>query len=462
MKHEDALSSVRLANPVESVDPDEMAALRAILDDEISASVDRRQRPRLRWQPSPSLAATVALIVTLALFLPLRFVGQGDGRVDSTATDPPLSMTARSTVPPSSSATTSTIASTAIVPLVLPLGVDPTELLWRRIEMPGLSGGYQWFDSIVAGGPGLIAVGSPNENSTEFIWTSEDGVEWIPASIEMAGDYGWAFDITVGGPGYVAVGSSIWTSPDGISWSEAALDDPIVGELRAVTVGGPGLVAVGRFNLGLASIYTSTDGMRWSLIAQEGAPEPDLDSEITDIVAGGPGLVAVGHYGSIGAVWTSPDGFEWSRVPRNSAVFGTGREGTELLSVAADDSGFVAVGRITDDDVMGVWRSSDGRNWSVVPLDPAVLNESHELTTIVSTEQGFVAGGAGEDIDAGAWFSPDGVTWTRLEAGDALGGPGYQVVSDITVFGDRLVAVGRETIDMDDSEVVWIAEPAQG
>ena len=42
--------------------------------------------------------------------------------------------------------------------------------------------------------------------------------------------------------------------------------------------------------------------------------------------AGGPGVVAVGSDGQgedvVAAVWTSPDGITWSRVPLDEAVFG--------------------------------------------------------------------------------------------------------------------------------------------
>jgi hypothetical protein len=48
------------------------------------------------------------------------------------------------------------------------------------------------------------------------------------------------------------------------------------------------------------------------------------------VVAGGPGLVAVGHDDAgedeDAAVWTSPDGLVWSRVPHDEAVFGGGDE----------------------------------------------------------------------------------------------------------------------------------------
>ena len=79
------------------------------------------------------------------------------------------------------------------------------------------------------------------------------------------------------------------------------------------------------------------------------------------VTAGGPGLVAVGYdlfdAGFDAAVWTSPDGVNWSRVPHNEAVFGgTGTQ--EMNAVTAGGPGLVAVGsaRLPDGDGDGaVW-----------------------------------------------------------------------------------------------------------
>jgi hypothetical protein len=43
------------------------------------------------------------------------------------------------------------------------------------------------------------------------------------------------------------------------------------------------------------------------------------------------------------AVWTSPDGAVWSRVPHDEVVFG-GDANQQVLSVVAAESGVVAVG----------------------------------------------------------------------------------------------------------------------
>lgn len=443
--NEDTLGRLRLADPAPTADPDEIVLLRSMIDEAIAAHSNPSQKmperspvARRSWRPVVVVAA--ALLVSLAVFVPVMLFGGGD-HVDVGAT----------------TIASPTIATSTSAGPVVP--VNPVGFRWTRAETPGWAGAYLWFDGVVAGGPGLIAVGSPDWPEPTFIWTSTDGLEWSPATTADAAGSGWAFDVIAGGPGYVAVGSSVWTSTDGVEWTR--IDGGIIGELRAVTVGGPGLVAVGTVSDGPATVWTSVDGLQWSQVMPEGPLFGHTNTEMLDVVAGGPGLVAVGHSGGVGAVWTSSDGLEWERVPHDQSVFGNGSEGTELASIASDGSLLIAVGRITDDGTMGVWKSLDGVTWTKVALDALVLNESHELTTITYTGAGFVAGGDGGNGDAGAWFSVDGSMWVRVDTGDALAGPGYQRISDITVFENHLVAVGWELEGARSSEVVWIAQSSQ-
>ncbi len=73
-------------------------------------------------------------------------------------------------------------------------------------------------------------------------------------------------------------------------------------------------------------------------------------------------------------MWTSPDGFTWSRVPDDEAVFSTsgtlGDKDEAMLSVTAGGPGLVAVGVDSVDDCgwdSAVWTSPDGVAWSRVP-----------------------------------------------------------------------------------------------
>ena len=68
---------------------------------------------------------------------------------------------------------------------------------------------------------------------------------------------------------------------------------------------------------------------------------------MSSVAVGGPGLVAVGAAGPFddldAAVWTSPDGVIWFRVPHDEAVFG-GEGSQGMNSVTAGGPGLVAVG----------------------------------------------------------------------------------------------------------------------
>ncbi len=278
----------------------------------------------------------------------------------------------------------------------------PTDLLneWSRVphDEPVFSGaGGGSMSSVTFGGPGLVAVGDGG------VWTSVDGIAWsqVPhdAAVFGTAPTGTAFSpdgalitvsgegslemvsVTAGGPGLVAVGqvegfAAVWTSVDGITWSRVPHDEAVFGaagtqRMNSVTVGGPGLVAVGgsakfdpdefdpdEFPLEygtVAAVWTSPDGFRWSRVPHSDAV---FDSAVafgvagsavmTSVTAGGPGLVAVGEANVFAAVWTSPDGITWSPVFRSERVVQLGKEWamvhTRMSSVTAGGPGLVAVG----------------------------------------------------------------------------------------------------------------------
>ena len=112
-----------------------------------------------------------------------------------------------------------------------------------------------------------------------------------------------------------------------VAYSEEAFGDGFEQSMSSVTVGGPGLVAVGGIDQ-RAAVWTSPDGIEWSRVPHDnevfgGEVGPSSGgSFMSDVTAGGPGLVAVGQSEPNAAVWTSPDGITWSRVPHDDVVFG--------------------------------------------------------------------------------------------------------------------------------------------
>jgi hypothetical protein len=258
-----------------------------------------------------------------------------------------------------------------------------------------------------------------------------------------------------------------------LNWSRVPDDEAALGGdgfqmMLGVTVGGPGLVAVGSdFSGGDvdAAVWTSPDGISWSRVPHDEVVfGGDGDQEMVSVTVGGPGLVAVGWEGSLfdqdAAAWTSPDGITWSRVPHDEAVFG-GEGDQQMVSVTAAGPGLVAVGPDLSDFEAGVWTSPDGITWSRPPADTAVAGGIH-----IRFMSGVTAGGPGlvavgweatpGEIDATAWTSADGISWSQVPTlAAALAGEAVQSMLSVTAGGPGLVAVGLDSSTGDEDAAVW-------
>ncbi|MFV1999284.1 MAG: hypothetical protein ACC654_02865 [Acidimicrobiia bacterium] len=442
--------------------------------------------------------------------------------------------------------------ATTIVPETVPVEpVEPESILtpgdrpepcespstWSRVcdSSAGFDGAAMF--SVTAGGPGFVAVGGsgldyytrqrladfsvgfevelPIGAPDAIVWTSADGLNWsrVPNDAVTFGGDGrqQMFSVTSGGPGLVAVGTdgqfadgeadaAVWTSPDGFSWTRVLRDDKVFGgpgEQRMVSVaaGGPGLVAVGfdgRLDNGEtnAAVWVSPDGITWSRVPRDEAVfGGEGIQKMLSVSTGGPGLVAVGLDGQDGeyyqeatgyidpasadaAVWTSPDGFTWTRVPDNEPIFG-GPGIQQMVSVTAGGPGLVAVGSSAADPAASygdyvdaaVWTSSDGWTWSRVPHDPEVFDKSYEspgqptnwlgnekMTSVIAGGPGLIAVGFTglDDLgwDAAVWTSPDGFIWSLSPRPDStdlsVRNQSYDRMLSVAMSGSRLVAVGED------------------
>lgn len=324
------------------------------------------------------------------------------------------------------------------------------------------------------------------------------------------------FGVTAGGPGLVAVGrdgpvadgagnAAVWTSRDGFTWSRVQHDEDIFGgdgeqRMVSVTAAGPGLVAVGfdkpeDLGEGNAAVWTSSDGFTWSRLPHSEAVFGGENQQMMlSVTAGGPGLIAVGtdgypYLGNNGqlsqvpknltvdaAVWTSPDGSIWTRVPHDEDVFG-GRGEQRMQSVTAGGPGLVAVGKVSGESNgwrygfdAAVWTSPDGFTWSRIPHDEAIFGKlgggvspGHEeqMLSVTAGGPGLVAVGFDSVDDCGwdsaVWTSPDGFTWTRVPDDRNCSVPGpYDRMLSVTVGPSGLTAVGEEHgPDSPDNAAVW-------
>jgi hypothetical protein len=199
-----------------------------------------------------------------------------------------------------------------------------------------------------------------------------------------------------------------------------------------------------------AAVWTSPDGFTWSRVPHDEAVFGG--AAMTSVTAGGPGLVAVGWDGhphgeeSNAVVWTSVDGITWSRVAHDEAIFGE-VTGAWMHSVTVGGPGLVAVGESGRADRRGaaVWTSIDGLQWSRVPDDEAVFGNA-AMRSATAGGPGVVAVGRADRRGAAVWTSPDGIAWSRVPHDGAIfGGPIGTVMDSVTAGGPGLVAVGRDT-----------------
>jgi hypothetical protein len=441
------------------------------------------------------MGARLLVILLLAVLV----VGCGDdsGVFTTTTILATTTTVAPATTTTSQTSTTTTEAPTTTTEAPTTTGsiVPGAGLVWARVPDSSEAGFGEPFDqeiiSVVAGVPGLVAVGWDNAAGFPFpsVWVSTEGQTWtriVQPFLGMSSGQSM-YSVVVGGPGLVAVGwdssggdsdAAVWVSADGYDWTfvdEKAFDEPGDQSMFSVVVGGPGLVAVGwdsSVDEGDGVVWVSADGYDWTRIDDEALFGGPGWQGLRGVSAGGPGLVAGGWDSSGGdsdaAVWVSADGETWERVPAEEAVFG-GPNDQKIESVTAGGPGVVAVGwdGSRGDLHAAVWVSADGYTWTRIPHDATVFGApgEQEMFSVVAGGPGVVAVGFAEsdgDPQAAVWVSADGQTWTRLPLNEGVfGGSGFQCMYSVTVGGPGLVAAGRDMPDDSGSNAaIWVATPS--
>ena len=370
---------------------------------------------------------------------------------------------------------------------------------WYRVAAPfGDPSTATWLDGVVAWQSQFVAFGrvkAPGRNQFDelaAVFLSDTGETWRPVPIDAGVGPGDTSEISLlaGGPRGMVVfggtccgaqGRAIWYSPDGRAWERVALEPSVFdgSEIAAVRAGDSGFVAVGSRS-GRAAIWRSDDGRTWTSVG--GAAAGLGRGAIADVAAVHGRLLAVGSQDDgktyDGALWESPDGADWRRLPTDrlfrgelDTVFGRlyatpngllliGYEGSHAERVQCEQSGA--------DCGWGVethWWSSDGRSWERLPPvrpapgEPPLTGPGPlEFRLITAGGPGLVNLGEGRSGVVRLWASPDGREWQDLERGEVLRS-GQDMASGIAVLNGKVVAVG-DAWDMNSGEPsepgVWI------
>jgi len=242
----------------------------------------------------------------------------------------------------------------------------------------------------------------------------------------------------------------------GASWRVAAVHapndaQPPLGHLATRLASGPG----GWLAVGPHAIWTSPDGLSWTLAASHGIT-PQLPGDQSLVLTGtADGYLAAGEApagggGTQAVIWTSRDGLTWQRktaVQLGLTVSGLTAQGIVYAASRGSDtviSGGVASGGGT---LSAAWLSTDGGSaWTPVTI-PADHGAGVSLSGLGSGGSGLLAVRAGQASpgtpDGVAYFSQNGTSWQYAGTIDAAGGWSPDVVKG---SADGYVVTGT-TID---------------
>lgn len=197
-------------------------------------------------------------------------------------------------------------------------------------------------------------------------------------------------------------------------------------------------------------------------------------------------LVAVGvdrrASPSVAAVFTTRDGYDYSRVPPGDVHAGAAELSAEtaMRGVAATPAGLVAVGfefsptgaqvpatNGADGGEIGattaaVWRSSDSRVWDRVAATPDGALANALMTRVLALPAGgFLA--LGEDPTSGAgiaWTSPDAAAWHRVGAETGLDAPGRMSLRAAADTPAGVLVAGSYRVGDTRKAAVWLSVDA--
>jgi hypothetical protein len=331
----------------------------------------------------------------------------------------------------------------------------------------GQRGVSQTVDRVVASGNTIVTMGSQTSDGVarqQFFVSTDGGATWRLASMRAPGGgpapLGHVASRLAGGPGgWVAVGpQAIWTSPDGVNWTLAAthgITSQLPGDqLLVLTNTAQGFLAAGEAAASggdtQAVIWTSRDGLTWQrkTAAQLGLMALGATAQgIVYAASHGADTVISGGVASggtaVSAAWLSTDGGSaWTAVtiPADHGA------GTSISGLGFDGSGLIAVrpGQAAPGGADGVaYFSPNGQGWQYAGTIDAAGGWSPNV--VKGSSNGFVVTGTTGAGQIVAYTSNGtGDTWQPT---GSLGGSSTESVESATVgAGGTVIAVGSASV----------------
>ncbi|MEW2355408.1 hypothetical protein [Spirillospora sp. NPDC029432] len=328
-----------------------------------------------------------------------------------------------------------------------------------------------------------VAVGSSGGDAA--VWTTQDGKRWARGQggdnvLSRTGTQQLT-GVTAGPAGWLAVGSDqvnprrplVVTSADGTTWEAADSGDRFRPARNtslstfAAASGPSGYVIAGEDGLS-AAVWFSADLKNWERGASVGKNGlealPNSNRWLRGVAAAKSGFVAVGGLrdAAVGngpaarpAVWTSPDGKQWTL--QQLQLPGGAAEGS-LTHVAAKGDVVVAAGAMGATPL--AYLSTDGgKTWKETRLPTPEDTTNVQVTALAATPKGLALTGTGgpqNSTDVISWTSTDGSAWKAAKpGGEGLAGDGQQTIAGLATFKERLLGVGSSAGRTSEQPVLW-------
>ena len=283
-------------------------------------------------------------------------------------------------------------------------------------------GVFQTISRIVSLGNTMVTTGSQTSDNVirqQFFASSDGGVNWRLAPVQMSG----------GG-------------------------QPPLGEAAVRIAGGPN----GWMAEGAQAIWTSQNGMAWTLAATHGITPQEPGDSVNAVINTADGFLAVGggktSGGQQAVIWLSHDGVTWQRT--TAAQLG-------LTTVSGQTPSSISFATTRGHDTLisdqgSVWLSTDsGSAWTrvTVPADHgaqhSISGVSFDGSGLIAVRPGHTASGAQDGV---AYFSPNGQAWQYAATIDPAGGWAPGVVKG---SNDGFVVTGTVT-----SQRIYVAYTSTG
>ena len=305
-------------------------------------------------------------------------------------------------------------------------------------------------DGGIGPAPANLSVGFPPATpaGNDFSTTPADAARGISQALAHVASSG-SLVVATGSQTGARIGrAQFFVSADGgRTWAlgteqAAGGGDPAPGHPATLIAGGQGQWAA----LGPSAIWTSRDGMAWTLASAQGiAPMRDGDQvNVLRRTAGG--FLAVGENVPPGdpaaaspVVWTSANGVNWRRLGAAQLHLTAGGGTAGALTSAAVAGKNIVVSGVTTANVAqgtvrssGVWRSTDnGTTWTAVTV-PVSNGATAAVGGLAATANGLVAVRPGQSkagTGAVVFTSADGAAWKFAATVTAQGGAGLTVAT---------------------------------